>query len=151
MFSLSKVFFSAIDRKNMIPLLGQRAVCCDSTAVGTAVDVVCYDSQNNCLVLVEIKCGFSGDKNAAAVVGGKIQHMSDPLGKVRDTVLNRHMAQTACNHALFRSEPKLMLSLRNMGLNNTTSLLVYLSTNGAEIYDLPTWWQKRGAAIVKKL
>lgn len=71
-----------------IPVGSQRVVLNDNKRLGTAIDVVCMKGENE-LVLVELKCGFAGNRASPVVPKA---FMKAPLHKAVDCALHRHFA-----------------------------------------------------------
>lgn len=151
MLNLTKLVFSALSLRGLEPIMGQRAVCSQSHRIGTAADVVCYDATNNAVVVVELKCGHSGSRTAAAVKSGKSCHMKGPLCKAKDNTLHRHMSQLAVTHHLLTKEAQVVKKLNNMGIENVNGILVYANDASIDVYPLDQWWIDRAHKILAAL
>ena len=114
-------------------------------AIGTAVDVVCTRGKYE-LVLVELKTGFGGDR---AQSGGT--YMEPPLGKAKDCHINRHFAQLATTMHLFKQEETTLAKLLSKGIDQVSGCVLYVDGDLSEKFELPAWWEKRGARIVDRI
>lgn len=152
MLNLTKMVFSALDARGLEPITGQRAVCSQKHRIGTAIDLVCHDPKKSSLTLIELKCGSSGARTAAAVTkSGNACRMQAPLGKSADSVLHRHMAQLAVTHHLFCKEAATLQKLRGMGIETVEGMLMYANDSAVDCYHLPSWWVSRGARLLERL
>lgn len=148
-YTLTKLALAALAEHKLEPVASQRAVCDSRRRLGTAIDVLCYDSVNNRLVVVELKCGHSGSKQAAAQKDGKACTMNTPLGKAPDNTLNRHMAQLTVTRELFASEKDTIVKLQNIGINSEIGgALLYVNDELTELYPLDTWWTDRARKLM---
>ena len=148
MLTLTRLVFSALDEKKLQPVVGQRAVCSQLHRVGTAVDLVCYKQDTSSLVLVELKCGYSGCKTAAARDASGECYMKGPLRRAADHTLHRHMAQLALTHAMFMREKHTLKRLGSLGLESVDGLLLYANDAVVESYELAAWWRRKAAATL---
>ena len=151
MLNLTRMVFSALSVRGLEPIVGQRAVCSQLHRVGTAADVVCYDLNTNELVVVELKCGHSGARTAAAIKSGNACTMKGPLRMAPDSTLNRHLAQLAVTHHLLTSEAATMRKLANIGVDGVRGLLMYANDTSVDVYDLDEWWISKAGNILSKL
>ena len=151
MLNLTKLVFAALDEQGLEPVMGQRAVCAQGLGVGTAADIVCFDQENNELVVVELKTGCNGWRNAPAVKAGQQCTMKGALRKAPDTVLNRHLAQLALTHYMLCSEKRTMASLAGMGVSGVSALLLYANDSGVDSVHLPEWWSRKAASVMPQL
>ena len=104
-YALTNLVLAALAQCGLRPVVCQRPVCDEALRVATAIDLLCYELHTGRLVAVELKCGHSGCKEAAAArANGTACRMRAPLDRVPDNTLNRHLAQLACTHALFVAE-----------------------------------------------
>ena len=150
-YKYTSLAFSALERAGLEPLAGQRVVLSRAHGIATAADVVCYRKDNS-LVLVELKCGFSGNRTLAAVLKNKIQHLRAPCAGATDCILNRHMAQLATTHRLLVTEPRFASQLKfKFGLTKINGALLYVCDRDTQLYELTPWWTKRGKALVELL
>ena len=148
MLVLTRLIFSALSEQGLEPVAGQRAVASATHRIGTAADIVCHDSTNNRLVLVELKCGFSGSKTTPCKAGGKSCTMKYPLDKASDTFLHRHLAQLCVTHTLFRREYKTLSKLKSLGIEGVDGILLYANDDSVEVYRLPIWWQSKASGVL---
>ena len=148
MLKLTRSFFAALRQHALEPLVAQRVVT--NGVIGTAVDVICQRGKDE-IVVMELKCGFAGDRDAAALVSGKPQTMAFPCAKARDSFFNRHMAQLAVGMHLLLQESATLKSLQARGIQKVTGMLVYVNNDTVSFYELSQYWQKRAAQIVETL
>ncbi len=148
MLVLTRLVFSALSEKGLEPILGQRAVCSQFHRVGTAADVVCYHAEKHALVLVELKCGFSGCKTAAARDSKGECFMRGPLRRAADHVIHRHMAQLALTHAMFMREKNTLKKLGSLGVEGVEGMLLYANDETVETYELPEWWRRKASSVL---
>ena len=141
--SLSHTF--VLRYHQLVPVGSQRVVLDRARRIGTAVDVVCTRGAHE-LVLVELKCGFVGDRAASA--GTKFQ---PPLAKAKDCALHRHFAQLAVTLHLFEREAGTRAQLEAKGIDTVSGVLLYVDDGASEKFELPQWWRKRGAAIADRI
>lgn len=151
MLNLTRLIFCSLSLRGLEPLMGQRAVCSEVHRVGTAIDLLCFNSSNNSLVIVEIKCGHSQGRTAAALLNKKSCKMKTPLHRAPDTVLNRHMAQLTLTHHLFMREKETLKSMSKIGINEVEALLLYANDSAVEVYELDGWWKDRGRMLLDAL
>ena len=151
MLNLTRMVFATLDTRGLEPIMGQRAVCSQVCRVGTAADIICYDAKNNALVVVELKCGHSGARTAAAVKEGRACNMKPPLTKAVDSTLHRHLAQLAVTHHLLCQEKQTLLKLKNMGIEHMDGILMYANDFGVDVYSLDEWWTAKAPKILEKI
>ena len=151
MLVLTRLVFSALSKQGLEPVMGQRAVCSNTHRIGTAADIVCHDSANNRLVLVELKCGHTGSKTAAAVLDGKSCNMQRPLHKAADCVLHRHLSQLAVTHNLFCREKSTLSRLGSVGIDSVDGMLLYACDEGVEVYPLVPWWKGKAVGMLESM
>lgn len=153
MYSLTKLVLVALSQAGLTPVLCQRGAASASKRIGTAADIVCYNSKSNCIAVVELKCGFSGSRSAAATLSGEKCRMKAPLHKAPDCVLNRHLAQLAVTSHLIQSEAQTFSKLGTIGVcdSNVESVLLYANEQSCDLIPLPDWWKKKAAKILQAL
>lgn len=151
MLALTRLIFAALERKGLEPIMGQRAVSSESNRIGTAADLICYNRQSESLVVVELKCGFSGWRTCPAVFDGKACSLKGALRRANDTILHRHMAQLALTHHLFCIEKNTLSKLGNLGIDSVEGLLLYANDSGVECYELKSWWIDRAPKVLAQL
>lgn len=149
MLKLTRYFFDALERHGLQPLDAQRVVLDRSLGVATAVDVVCQRDDE--LVLVELKCGYRGDKASPVRRHGRSVLMNAPLGKAVDCALHRHFAQLAATHALFMRERGTVVALGKKGISTVSAVLLYVDDEATELHELPDWWKRRALRILDAL
>jgi len=151
-YTLTKLALIALHEHGLVPVMAQRGCCSEQCKIATAADVVCYEVSTSRLVVVELKCGHSGSKTAAAQLGGKACKMNSPLASVADNVLNRHMAQLAVTRELIASESATLAKLNDLGVASAIgAVLLYVNEDGTELFSLPTWWSERAARMLQAL
>lgn len=151
MLVLTRLVFSALDARDLEPVLGQRGVCSERHRVGTAADIVCYHRQRQALVLVELKCGCAGWRNAPAVRDGAACTMKRSLSSAPDCVVNRHLAQLAVTHRLFCNERRTAAKLSVLGIAGVEGLLMYANDARVDAYELVPWWTAKAAGVLDDL
>ena len=145
MLKLTRLTFNALAYHGLVPVDAQRVVIDGSRGIGTAVDVVCTRGDHE-LVLVELKTGFGGDRTKSAGA-----FMQNPVVKARDSNVNRHFAQLAVTIHLFKQEEKTLAKLKSKGVDQVSGCVLYVDANVSEKFDLPSWWEKRGARILARI
>lgn len=151
-FTLTKIALAALAENGLTPVACQRAVCHQRQRVGTACDILCYESSTAQLTVVELKCGYSGSKNAPAKHNGCECNMKHPLEKAKDCVLNRHLAQLACTREMLCRESAALARMQTIGISNTVGgALLYVNDDQTELYTLPNWWIQRAPRILDAL
>ena len=151
-YSLTKLALIALHEHGLEPVVAQRGCCSEQCKIATAADVICYEQANSRLVVVELKCGHSGSKTAAAQVDGKACSMSSPVAAAKDNVLNRHLAQLAVTRELFANEPSTIAKLNDLGINSVVGgVLLYVNEETCELFSLPKWWSDRAPRILQTL
>ena len=145
MLKLTRLFFNALGYHHLVPVGSQRVVLDDRRRLGTAIDVVCTRGDHE-LVLVELKCGFSGVRAASAGT-----QMQTPLAKAKDSHINRHFAQLAVTLHLFNEEASTLAKLRAKGVDRVSGCVLYVDGDVSEKFALPSWWERRGERIVARI
>lgn len=144
MLKFTRLAFAALRYHDLVPIGSQRVVLHDRKRLATAVDVVCSRDEDE-LVLVELKCGFAGDRSTPTFPKANLQA---PLSKAVDCALHRHFAQLAATTALFEREAGTLRALKGKGIAKVSAVLLYVSDEGSEKHELPAWWRRRGAKIL---
>lgn len=147
LFVLTRRTLEALSMHAMKPVLCQVVVADERLRIGTAVDVVCV--RGDSLILVELKCGYDGVRDAVHKRAGRPQRMGGPLAHAWDTNSNRHLAQMALTHHLFVSNAARVAALKAAGVERTEACLLYINDTESSLYELPTWWATRGGALAK--
>ena len=149
-FRLTRMAVAALKKVGLEPVVAQRAVA--SGKLGTAADILAYHAKNRRLVVVEVKCGYGGVRHAPATKDGKKCKMRAPLSQVTDCALHRHLAQVAATRQMLLGDKDVTKKLEALGLDGTLDAIVlYLDDNDAELFELPEWWERRGAKLLKAL
>lgn len=146
---LTSMFFAALDRHGLEPVDAQRVVVDAQRGLGTAIDVVCQRGDE--IVLVELKCGYDGDRSAPAVSPRGSCRMRHPLQKAVDSALHRHLAQLAATKQMFDAEENTSKLLSEKGIERVVGALLYISDEGSELHELPKWWERRGDLILQAI
>jgi hypothetical protein len=152
-YKLSRYVFSALEKSGLEPLEGQRVVVDTTRNLGTAIDVLAYNSQNNALAVVELKTGFAASRTLPAVnaVGNECM-LNYPCTGATDCVLHRHLAQLAVTHRLFVKEKKLLDTLKKrFEIRAVEGVLLYVNERDTSLYNLTSWWVRRGGAIATEI
>lgn len=151
-FKLTTIAFAALEAAGMEPLLGQRVVVDQQRRIATAADVVCYCKSTGKLVVVELKSGYVGDRTLAATNGKKQCRLSRPFHKAKDCILHRHFAQLSATLALLKQEKSFFKQLKSkFGISGASGSLLYVSGQDSQLFELPSWWEKRGAELLDSL
>ena len=149
-FRLTRMAVGALKKVGLEPVVAQRAVA--SGKLGTAADLLCFHKKNNQLVVVEVKCGFTGVRHAPATKEGRRCKMRAPLSQVDDTALHRHLAQLAATRQMLLGDVDVVKKLQELSLDGELgAVLLYLDDESVELFDLPDWWLRRGAKLLKAL
>ena len=149
-FRLTRMAVAALKKVGLEPVVAQRAVA--SGSLGTAADLLCFHKKDNQLVVVEVKCGFSDVRHAPATKGNKKCKMRTPLSQVEDTALHRHFSQLAVTREMLQRDKAVVYKLKELGLDTELgAVLLYLDDETAELFELPDWWLRRGAKLLKAL
>ncbi len=144
MLKFTRLAFAALRYHDLVPVGSQRVVMHERKRLGTAVDVVCMRGDDE-LVLVELKCGFVGDRSTPTMPKG---YLKAPLHKAIDCALHRHLSQLAATMALFEREAGTLRALKGKGVTKVSGALLYIDDAGSEKHELPTWWMRRGPKIL---
>jgi hypothetical protein len=147
-YNLTKLALAALARHGLEPVACQRAVCSPRHRIGTAIDLLAYEKQSAKLVVVELKCGHSGSKTAAARKGGENCHMQPPLSRALDSTLNRHLAQLAVTRELLVREANTLGKLQAIGVEGIDAVLLYVDDANTTLYRCPNWWTSRALRIL---
>lgn len=151
-YSLTKLALAALAQHGLEPVASQRAVCSPRHRIGTAIDVLAYEKASAKLVVVELKCGHSGSKTAAARKDGKDCHMKPPLNRALDTTLNRHLAQLAVTRELLVRETATIARFQAIGIEgDVDGALLYVDDENTALYHLSAWWTGRSKRILEAL
>lgn len=151
-YTLVKIALAMLADNGLEPVACQRAVCSERARLGTAIDILAYEKLTSRLVVVELKCGCSGAKTAAATKNGRPCTMSAPLGATPDTMLNRHLTQLACTRALFVREQAAMAKMQAIGIESYVGgALLYVNDEESELYTLSPWWISRSSRLLDAL
>tara|TARA_B110000444_G_scaffold167983_1_gene156886 strand:+ start:898 stop:1665 length:768 start_codon:yes stop_codon:yes gene_type:complete len=150
MLKLTRHCFAALDHHGLKPVEAQRVVLDAQRGVATAVDVLCQRADDE-LVLVELKCGYRGNRASPVRHNGRVVKMSAPLKTATDCALHRHLAQLAATHALFLREMGTMKALEKKGIANVTGALLYVDDDASELHALPDWWKRRAQRLLDSI
>jgi hypothetical protein len=150
MLKLTRHCFSALEHHNLKPVEAQRVVLDSKRGVATAADVVCQRGDDE-LVLVELKCGYRGNRAAPVRANGRVVKMKAPLRTATDCALHRHLAQLAATHALFARETGTMKALKKKGVTRVTGALLYVDDDASELHELKDWWRRRAERLLDSI
>lgn len=149
-FRLTRMAVAALKKVGLEPVVAQRAVA--SGKLGTAADLLCFEKKHKRVVVVEVKCGFTDVRHAPATKEGRRCKMRAPLSQVEDTALHRHLAQLVVTREMLLRDKTVAGKLKELGLDTELgALLLYLDDESAELFELPDWWKRRGAKLLKAL
>lgn len=148
MLKLTRLCFDALAFHALVPVEAQRVVLDERRGVATAIDIVCQRGDDE-LVLVELKCGYSGDRSLPVQgTNGRVVKLKAPLKTATDCALHRHLAQLAATYALFVTEQGTQKALERKGITTVSGALLYVDDERSELHALPPWWQKRGERLL---
>jgi hypothetical protein len=151
-FVLTRYVLAALDLHGLDPVVAQRAVADASRRLATAADLICVERASGRLAVVELKCGHSGDRSAAATSNGRACRLRAPFDDVPDTTLNRHFAQLAATRALFARERTTLARARALGVSpGVSAALLYADDEGVTRYELPACWRRRQSLLLDAL
>ena len=146
-YKLTEIALKALEGQGLQLVCGQLAVSSDCSSVGTAIDLVAFRGDE--LVAIELKCGHDSGRTAAARKRGKEQKMRGPLKAVKDCVQNRHLTQLAASLEMLKNNRSAMGIIASAGFKHVRGKLMYVTDTNVQLLDLPTWWCKRGRAILR--
>lgn len=148
-YKLTRMTRSALAELNLRPVVAQRAVVDPLYGVATAADVLALDRKNR-LVVVELKCGFEGNKHISAKRGGEPLKFQHPLTGVVDCAYHRHISQLAVTRELLVREKETVRALFEVGVdpNDVRAVLVYANDRCVEVNKLPDWWKNKGSTLL---
>jgi len=151
-FKFTTLTFSALEKAGLQPVVGQRVALSRQHGIATAADIICYHALSNSIVVVELKCGFSGNRVIPATLKGKRQKMNVPCSGADDCILNRHTAQLSVTRQLLSTEPGLASQLKaKFGISKIRAVLLYVCDRDTQLHEMSDWWIKRGRALVDML
>ena len=152
-YRLTKMVLAGLASRGLEPVAAQRAVISEAHRIGTASDIMAYRKKTNKLVVVELKCGYSNGRTAAAVNhDGKACKMHAPLSGAWDSNVHRHLAQLAVTRELFVREKNTLDRLGELGLEREVDgVLMYADDEGVEFFELTDWWVKRGSKLLNAI
>lgn len=150
MLKLTRHCFAALAHHKLVPVEAQRVVLDRLRGVATAVDVVCQRGADE-LVLVELKCGYRGNRAAPIRKLGAAVRMKSPLKTATDCALHRHFAQLAATHALFLREEGTQRALERKGIDIVSGALLYVDDDASELHALPDWWMRRADKLLDRI
>jgi hypothetical protein len=152
-YKLTRMAFSALEAAGIEPVCGQRVVLDLDRRIATAADVIGYRKQTNTLVVVELKCGFSGTRTLPATNGRNAsQNLSSPCSSAADCVLNRHLSQLAVTRHLFVKEHAFVSHIKQkFGIVGIDGCLLYACDRDTSLYSLGDWWVRRGERLIRTI
>lgn len=151
-YMLTRFALAALAEHRLEPVCAQRAVCDAKRRLGTAMDVLCYEQARNRLVVVELKCGYSGDKRASARKSSRACNMKSPVSKAPDNTINRHKTQLAVTRHMFSLESQTLLKLQNIGIDGDVGgALLYVNEEDTELHPLDEWWMRRAPRMMSAM
>jgi hypothetical protein len=151
-FKFTTLAFSALEKAGLKPVVGQRVSLSRAHGIATAADMICYHEETGSLVVVELKCGFSGNRTLPATVKRTPQKMRSPCSGASDCLLHRHIAQLTVTRHLLATEPRLLSQLKKkFNITNIRGSLLYVCDRDTQLHELGSWWMKRGKALMELL
>jgi hypothetical protein len=151
-YALTRVVFAALAEHGLEPVVAQRALCAEPLRLGTAADLLCYEEGTGRLCVVELKCGFGGEKLLPARdARGRGLKMRGPLRGACDCVLHRHMAQLAATRELLVLEGVTRRLLSYGVAPEINGALLYVTDDETHLYPLPAWWAERAPRLLAAL
>lgn len=153
LYQLTSHCLAAFERAGLRPVIAQYAVCSIQHRIGSAADVIALDEHDR-LTVVEVKCGYSGDRSAVSLLPGTgvKQHMRGVLSEAADCVFHRHLSQLAATVAMLELQRTTLRELSAIGVRcGVAGLLLYVDGETAELVSLPEWWRCRGESILRCL
>ena len=151
-YKLTKMAFSALEKAGIQPVCGQRVVLNADRRIATAADIVGYRESDKSLVVVELKCGFSGTRTLPALHNSKPQKLQSPCSTAADCVLNRHLAQLATTRHMLANETTFVSTLKKkFGVHSIQGVLLYACDRDTALYQLSDWWVRRGERLVESI
>jgi len=151
-YKLSKMAFSALEKAGIQPICGQRVVLNAERRIATAADVIGYRESDKSLVVIELKCGFSGTRTLPALHKSKPQTLQSPCSGAVDCVLNRHLSQLATTRHLLANETTFVSTLKKkFGVLSVNGVLLYACDRDTALYPLSDWWFRRGGKLVESI
>ena len=149
---LTRVVFAALAEHGLEPVVAQRALCAEALRLGTAADLICYEAETARLCVVELKCGFGGEKLLPACdARGRGLKMRGPLRAACDCVLHRHLAQLAATRELLVREGVAEKMLKYGVAPEINGALLYVNDDETHLYPLPGWWADRAPRLLAAL
>ena len=147
---------AALCELGLRPVAAQVPVCsARHGGVATACDLLCISggaSGPQRAHAVEIKCGFLGVREQPFTEHGAPCRMRGHFRKAVDSHTHRHLAQLACTAEMLSVDPGLARAMHLVGIDVATSgmsgLLLYASTDGIDVVELPGWWQRRAQRLL---
>lgn len=150
--TLTRVVFAALAEHGLEPVVAQRPLCASELRLGTAADLICYEADTARLCVVELKCGFGGEKLLPACdARGRGLKMRGPLRGACDCILHRHLAQLAATRELFIREGITEKLLRFGVAPEVNGALLYVTDDDTHLYPLPSWWAERAPRLLAAL
>ena len=151
-YKLSKMAFSALEKAGIQPICGQRVVLNAEKRIATAADVIGYRELDKSLVVIELKCGFSGTRTLPALHKSKPQTLQSPCSTAVDCVLNRHLSQLATTRHLLAKETVFVSTLKKkFGVLSIQGVLLYACDRDTALYPLNDWWVRRSGKLVDSI
>ena len=130
-----------LKQQGLKPVLAQRVVASLGHRLATAIDLLCYDEAQGCLWVVELKCGYAGDRARAAERMGCALRMQAPLGKAEDSLTNRHILQAVLGREMLVREPRFLETLMaRFGVSDVRAAVLYANGVAVDLVLPPRWW-----------
>lgn len=130
--------------RGLAPVLCQRVVALPAKGLATAVDLLCFDAAEQALWVLELKCGYAGDRAMACRAGGKDCRLEAPLAKAPDTHLNRHILQAVLGREMLMLEPGFAEQLmQKFGVSDVRAAVLYVNGATVDLVVPDAWWTRK--------
>ena len=144
-YKLTKIILEFLKSQGINPVLCQRGVYSPKHRIATAVDLLAFEDSENCLWCIELKVGFAGDRECAALSpNAKKCHMRAPFQSATDCIFNRHAMQATMGKHLFMSEKGVAETLAaRFNISDVRAAVLYANGNSVDLVVPDRWWEKR--------
>lgn len=123
-------FVKTCDRKGWIPMVSELFIYDELMRIATAIDVVCLDTTDFSIVIIDIKNGYESMEYAAVPTD---KYFEAPLEFIKDCPLNRHALQLMVT--------KIILGIDYRVVPEKFRLVRMCPKQGAtKVYDMPAWF-----------
>lgn len=151
-YLLTQLVLGFLAEQGLRPVFCQRVVAAPEARLATAIDLLAYDAAEDALWVLELKCGYSGDREAAAQRGGRPCTMQPPLGSATDNLFNRHMLQAVLGREMLVREPGFLAGLSGgFGVADVRAGVIYADGNAVQLVVPAQWWAARAGRALRAL